>query len=267
MPPIAPKPNRVLARMRTGGTVLCCSLTPICSPKVAELIGLTGFDCLWIDMEHQDFDYDQASAACLACRATGIEPMIRIRREGRHSAARAFETGATGIMVPHCMGAEDARAIVRDARFAPIGLRGLDGVEPSAAYGLIPVRDYMAWANRETFVVVQIEDREAVEDIDGIAAVPGIDLLFVGPGDLSQSYGVPGDTGHPLIQQAVRAVADAAARQGKFWGGPAGTAARAREWMEMGALFLNTTSLSAVMRRGFQEAFQAFDALRHPATD
>jgi 4-hydroxy-2-oxoheptanedioate aldolase len=257
-----PNQNRVLARMRAGKVALSCSLTPVCSPKVAELIGLIGFDCLWIDMEHQDFDYDQVANACLACRATSMEPMVRIRREGRHSAARAFEAGATGIMVPHCMDGEDARAIVRNARFAPLGLRGIDGVEPLAAHGLMPLQDYLCWSNQETFVLLQIEDKEAVEAIDDIAAVPGVDILFIGPGDLSQSYGAPGDTGQPEVQQAVRRVAQAAARHGKFWGGPAGDPDRAREWIGMGALFLNTTSLSAVMRRGFDDAFRSFDDLR-----
>lgn len=254
-------PNRVLKKLRNGEVVLSVSLTPICSGKIAELLGLLGFDCLWIDMEHQDFSYDQVFEACLASRATGMEPMVRIRREGRHSCFRAFEAGATGIMVPHCMSAEDARGVVRDARFAPLGLRGMDGVEPSARYGLVGRKEYHEWANRETFVLLQIEDREAVEEIEAIAATPGIDVLFVGPGDLSQSYGHPGEMDHPLVQGAIARVAAAAEKAGIAWGAPGISPERARGLLAQGARFLNTTSLMGVMRKGFQESLEAYRAV------
>ncbi len=254
--------NRVLETLRSGKIVFSCSLTPVCDPKIAELIGLVGFDCLWIDMEHQDFDYQSVFNACLACRATGMEPMVRIRREGRHSCFRGFEVGGTGIMVPHCMGEVDAKTIVKEARFSPMGLRGMDGVEVSARYGMTPMEEYIEWANRETFIVVQIEDREAVDEIDSIAAVEGIDILFIGPGDLSQSYGRPGQWDCPEIQRAFEQVAQAAKEHGKYWGAPGGNPERARTLIEMGARFLNTTSLSGIMRKGFQDAFESFDAVR-----
>ncbi len=255
--------NRVLSNLRKGEVVLTCSLTPICSSKVAELIGLIGFDCLWIDREHQDYSDEEVFNACLACRATGMEPMIRIRREGRHSCFRAFEVGGTGLMVPHCMSADDARSVVRDAKFYPVGLRGLDGVEANARYGLMGVKEYMEWANRETFVVVQIEDREAVEDIEAIAAVEGIDILFIGPGDLSQSYGCPGDIHHPDIQNTYKRVAQAAEKNGKWWGAPGGSVENASRLISMGARFINVTSLSTVMRNGFTSAYETFNELRN----
>ncbi|MGC9328920.1 MAG: HpcH/HpaI aldolase family protein [Candidatus Hinthialibacter sp.] len=255
--------NKVLEKLRNDEVVLSCSLTPVCSAKVAELIGLIGFDCLWIDQEHQDFEDENVFHACLACRAVGMAPMVRIRRQGRHSCARGFETGAAGIMVPHCMSADDARAIVRDARFYPIGLRGLDGVEASAQYGLIPTPDYMRWANQETFVVVQIEDREAVEEIDAIAEVEGIDILFVGPGDLSQSYGCPGRFNHPDIVSAYQKTAEAAARHQKYWGAPGGSPENAKRLIDMGARLINAGSLSGVMRQGFTQLHKNFrDILR-----
>ncbi|MBI4908911.1 MAG: aldolase [Acidobacteria bacterium] len=261
-------PNRVLKKLRNNEVVLSVSLTPICSGKIAELLGLLGFDCLWIDMEHQDFSYDQVFEACLGSRASGMEPMVRIRREGRHSCFRAFEAGATGIMVPHCMSAADARAIVRDARFAPLGLRGMDGVEPAAAYGLVGAKQYHEWANGETFVLLQIEDREAVEDVEAIAATPGIDVLFAGPGDLSQSYGHPGEVDHPLVMAAIERVAAAAAQAGIAWGAPGISPERARGLIGQGARFINTTSLSGVMRKGFKESLEAYRAvLPQAATD
>ncbi|HPA46446.1 MAG TPA: aldolase/citrate lyase family protein [bacterium] len=250
--------NRVLEKLRNGEVVLCTNSTPVCSPKIAELIGLIGFDCLWIDMEHQDFSYDEVFNACLACRATGMEPLVRIRREGRHSCARGFEVGGTGIMVPHCMGAEDAREIVRNARFWPVGLRGLDGVEALAQYGLMDTRQYMEWSNRETFVMVQIEDREAVEEVDGIAAVDGIDILLVGPGDLGQSYGCPGQFNHPKIRVAIERVSEAAEKHGRYWGIPCSTPDNARAMIRLGARFINAGSLIGVVQKGFLDIYREY---------
>ncbi len=257
-----PLNNRVLEKLRRGETALVASTTPVGSPKIAELIGLCGFDCLWIDMEHQDYSWDDAWAMSLACRSTGMAPMIRVRREGRHSLPRAFEAGALGAMVPHCMGGADAREIVRDGKFAPVGLRGIDGVEAAARYGMMPTARYMDWANRETFLCVQIEDHEAVDEIDEIAATPGVDILFVGPADLSQSYGCFGQPGHPSMKRAFEAVAAAAARHGQWWGSTSATPERARELMDMGARFLTTVSAIGLLRKGFQETYAAWDALR-----
>lgn len=252
----------MLARLRAGEVVLCTSLTPVPSPKIAELIGLTGFDCLWIDMEHQDYDYEEVFNICLACRASGVEPMVRVRREGRHSFARGFEVGGTGIMAPHCMGGADAAQIVRDARFHPVGLRGIDGVEAIADYGLMPINEYLEWSNRETFVVVQIEDREAVDDIAAIAATKGIDILFVGPGDLSQSYGVPGQTGSAPVQAAYERVAAAAAQNGIWWGAPAGTPEAARRLVDLGARFISTGSAIGLLRAGYANLHAAFRGIQ-----
>jgi len=148
---IALRPNRVMERIRAGKYVLCGSNMPYPSPKIAEMMGLIGFDCIWIDMEHQDYSYDQAFNLCLASRASGMEPMIRVRKEGDHSFFRIFETGATGIVVPHVRTVEEAKWALKFCRFAPVGLRGMDGAEAAARYSLVPMQEYMDWTLRETF--------------------------------------------------------------------------------------------------------------------
>ena len=172
---VALRPNRVLERIRAGKYVLCGTSTPYPSPKISEMMGLIGFDCLWIDMEHQDYSYDQAFNMCLACRATGMEPMIRIRKEGDHSFYRAFEAGATGIMVPHVRTIAEAEWALKFSRFAPVGLRGIDGVEAAARYSLVSMQEYMAWALRDTFVIFQVEDKESLDIIEEVAQMDGLD--------------------------------------------------------------------------------------------
>ncbi len=253
--------NRVIEKLRQGKAVLVTTVTPYASPKLTEMVGLLDFDCVWIDMEHQDYSYDQLFNMALGCRATGIEPMARIRKGDYWTYSRPFEAGATGIMVPHCRSGAEAEQIVRYSRFAPLGMRGIDGVEALADYGLAPTSEYMAHANRETFVVVQIEDHEAVENVDAIAAVEGIDVLFVGPADLSQSYGIPLQTQAPVIQTAIERVAEAAARHGKAWGLPVASAEAGEHYYDMGARFLSCGAAIILLQTGWSRIRQDFDAM------
>ena len=255
------KKSRVLQKLRSGQATLMTTNTAYPSPRIVEMIGLLDFDAVWIDMEHQDYHYEQVFNMALACRVTGMDAMVRIRKGAYWAYSRAFEVGAAGIMVPHCMSGEEARQIVRASRFAPLGMRGLDGIEPGADYGLAPMADYMAHANRETFIVVQIEDAEAVEDVDAIAATPGIDILFVGPADLSQSYGVPLQFDHKLMRAAVERVAEAAARHGKWWGIPVGNAERGAVYYDMGARFLTAGSAITILRQAYKQLRADFDAI------
>jgi 4-hydroxy-2-oxoheptanedioate aldolase len=251
--------NRILQKLRDGKTVLITSPTAYPSPKIIEMIGLLDFDGVWIDVEHQDYSDDQVFNMGLACRATGIEPMVRIRKGDYWTYSRPFESGATGIMVPHCRSGAEAKQIVEHSRFFPMGMRGMDGVEVSADYGLAPMGDYMAHTNRETFIAVQIEDREAVDAVDEIAAVDGVDILFIGPGDLSQSYGIPLQTDHPTMQKAVERVAEAAAKHNKWWGLPVGSAEQGDRFHQMGARFLASGAAIILLQQGFKRIREDFD--------
>lgn len=253
--------NRILQKLRAGKATLIASPTPYASPKLTEMLGLLDFDGVWIDMEHQDYSFDQLFNMALGCRAAGSEPMARIRKGEYWTYSRPFEAGATGIMVPHCCSGAEAEQIVRFSRFAPLGMRGMDGVEAAADYGLAPMAEYMAHANRETFIAVQIEDREAVDAVDEIAAVEGIDILFVGPGDLSQSYGIPLQTGHQLIREAIQRVAAAAAAHGKWWGLPVASAEQGQQYYEMGARFLTCGAAIILLQHGFRRIRQDFDGI------
>jgi 4-hydroxy-2-oxoheptanedioate aldolase len=119
----------------------------------------------------------------------------------------------------------------------------------------------MAHANRETFVCVQIEDREAVDDIDAIAATEGVDILFVGPADLSQSYGIPLQTQAPVMRAAVERVAEAAAKHDKAWGLPVGSAEAGERYYEMGARFLACGAAIIILQQGWQRIRQDFDSI------
>ncbi len=132
--------------------------------------------------------------------------MIRARKEGDHSFFRVFEAGATGIMVPHVRTIEEAEWALKFCRFAPLGLRGMDGVEAAAKYSLVPMEEYMAWTLRETFVIFQVEDKESLDIIDEVAQMDGLDGLFFGPADMTKSLGIPCQWSHPEMEEARKLV-------------------------------------------------------------
>ena len=164
--------------------------------------------------------------------------MVRILKHGYTAPMRALELGANGIMVPHCRTAEEARQWVEWTRFPPLGKRGFDGAGPDADYALANPIEYLRHANEQTFLVVQIEDAEAVSCVDEIASVPGVDLLFVGPADLSISYGVPLQLDHIFVQRAIDRIAEAAAKNGKWWGMPTGSPDAAQALINRGGRFI-----------------------------
>ena len=253
--------SRVLKKLRDNKPVLVGSPTPYPSAKICELIGKVGYDCIWIDHEHQGFSDSDIWNMSLACRATDIDAMVRIRKSGYFSYFRAIESGANGIMVPHCISGEEAEWAVRNTKFTPAGLRGMDGIDAHADHSLQPMREHMTQSNKETFIVIQIEDKEAVEKIDDIAAVKGVDILFVGPGDLSQSLGRPLDFDNPELQQVIDKVANAAKKHGKHWGITTGSAESAEKLLEKGARFLCWGAAIFLLARGFSEVKKEFDSV------
>jgi 4-hydroxy-2-oxoheptanedioate aldolase len=150
---------------------------------------------------------------------------------------RLLEAGAQGIMYPRCDDAAEAAEVVRWSKFAPEGTRGFDGGNPDMPYCTMPIAEYVKAANRETFVVIQIEDAKALDNARAIAAVSGVDALLFGPADFSILGGVPGQWDHPMVKDAVRRIAEAARAAGKQWGQPVGSAEQARQLLELGARF------------------------------
>ena len=255
-------PSRVLQKLRAGDFVITANLNRVAEPWLAEIIGRIGFDVIWFDMEHRSFGFDKIDGLSLACRATGIDLMVRVRKTGYTSPMRALEFGANGILVPHCMSVEEARQWVDWVRFPPLGRRGFDGAGADADYALTDAKEYLSKANDQIFLALQVEDRECVECVDEIAALPGVDLLFVGPGDLSISYGVPFEFDHPLVQSAINRVAAAAHKAGKWWGIPTGSPEQAQAALDRGARLITAGNDHVFLLRGFQKAFEEFNRIR-----
>jgi 4-hydroxy-2-oxoheptanedioate aldolase len=251
--------SRVLGKLRAGQPVLITntSLAPVA--QTVEMVGLTGFDGVWIDLEHRDMDATEINPMILAGWAHNVDTMVRVRKDGYTTYFRPLESGATGIMVPHVTTEEEARWIVRNAKFPPIGRRGFDGAGRDADYCLADPKAHMEFANRETFVAIQIEDAEAMPQLDKIAAVEGIDILFIGPADLTISLGIPFEMKHPRFVEVVERVASAAKKNGKFWGLPVPSADAAAPFLKQGARFIACGADLIFVLRGLQGLKAQFD--------
>jgi 4-hydroxy-2-oxoheptanedioate aldolase len=201
--------NRVKRIMSAGGLALGTHVGGIPDPQIVEIIGLAGFDAAFIDMEHTTLDLHDVQACVMAAERVGITPIVRTPGFDPAFILRLLDLGVQGIQVPHVSSPETARAAVQAVRYPPDGDRGMAAGGRAADYGRIPLLEHMASSNREIILACMIEDMEAVERIDEIAAVPGVDLLAVGPSDLSRSLGVSGHPDHPRLVAAIDRVREA----------------------------------------------------------
>lgn len=179
----------------------------------AEILGNLGFDFLVIDEEHAPFDRQSTDVSLFAARATGAAGFVRVQSPAPHHLLSVLDCGATGVLVPHVASATVARQVAAACRYRG-GKRGYSGSIRSAGYGGGKMWEYIASADAATTVVAQIEDPEALDEIDAIAATEGIDALFIGRGDLTAAMGAPSNDA-PQIRDAVDRIAAAAKRAGK----------------------------------------------------
>src|ERR1700676_4042948 len=201
--------NRVKRIMSEGGLALGTHVGGIPDPQIVEIIGLAEFDACFIDMEHTTLDLHDVQACVMAAERVGITSIVRTPRFDPAFILRLLDMGVQGIQVPHVSDPETAREAVKAVRYPPQGDRGMAAGSRAAGFGNTPLLDHMAKSNREILLACMIEDMAAVERIDEIAAVEGVDLLAVGPSDLSRSLGVSGHTEHPRLVAAIDRVREA----------------------------------------------------------
>jgi 4-hydroxy-2-oxoheptanedioate aldolase len=250
----------VKAKLARGepALVVCLHFT---DPSLYEMTSLLGFDCIWMDLEHHGYSVETASNLMRAARVGGSDIVARPGKGEFMRMSRLLEMGATGIMYPRCESAAEAAEVVKWCKFAPEGRRGADGANPDMPYLMMPTADYVRSANEQTFVVVQIEDAGTAARAAEIAAVPGVDVLFLGPGDFSILGGFPGQMDHPAFARAVQHVAEAARRAGKHWGMPCFSPEHGRRLLDMGARFIAHGADIVLVKQGLEQIQQQFAPL------
>ncbi|MDL2217459.1 hypothetical protein LJC27_02250 [Christensenellaceae bacterium OttesenSCG-928-M15] len=231
------RPSRVLRTMRDGKVAVCVKLN-FYDRRIVELAAICGFDCVWVDMEHVPNGIDTVEQAVMAAKIHDCDVLTRVSRGGYSDYIRPLEADSAGIMVPHLMSLEDAKYVQYYTKFHPIGRRPLDGGNADGAYCRVDAKEYMEQANRERFIIVQIEDPEPLEELEEICALEGIDMLFFGPADFSQGAGIPLEWDHPKMDETRRLVAKCARKYGKF-AGTVGSVGNFQELIDMGYQFIS----------------------------
>lgn len=213
------RPNRCKAELQSGG-VLFSSSVRLPEPGLCEVLGCAGFDFVLLDGEHGAVGPAEIDRMVQGCFAGNTVPILRVLRNDDPAAVmHALDLGVQGIMIPHCRSVEDAEALRRAALFPPAGNRGF-GPGRAASWGRVPAPEFFATANQEVLLLALVEDPEGIERIDEIAAA-GLDVLWIGTGDLALAYGVPGQPDHPRVLEAAERLAAACVKQGIAAGFPA----------------------------------------------
>ena len=244
--------NPVKERLTAGGTVIG-SFVRMSSVEVTEASAHAGCDFVIIDAEHAPATWAQQSAMIIAAEAAGTVPILRVSNWSRDLITRALDAGAHGVMVPQIETVEAAEAAVAATHYGPGGTRGV-AANRRSGYGLkMSYPEYVEASNRSTLVALQVETMAAVERVDEIAEVPGIDLLFVGLADLSTDLGIAGAWDDPTLVDYVERINAACRRNEIAFGLPVPNGDLARHWMERGARFVATGDIGV-----FANAMKAF---------
>ena len=227
--------NRVKRALREGKIVFGPMVSEIRTPGIAVLLARAGFDLFFIDMEHSCFTTETMADMILASRTSGICPIVRVTSgvSATHM-SRPLDSGALGLLIPQIESRDQVENVVRWCRYYPMGERGLALTRMHTFFESGDTPETMKQLNEEVMLCIQIESRKAVENLEDILSVPGVDVAYIGPADLSQSLGDPGNTENPDHIQACRRVIEVAKKHGVIPGIHTGSLKSARRWMEEG---------------------------------
>ena len=204
-------------KLQAGEIALGC-FANIVSPTTVELLGYAGFDFVVVDAEHTTTGPESAESMYRAAEARGVATVTRISESMPQFILKYLDAGSLGVQIPMVNDAEDARRVVQAVKYPPMGRRGL-AFPRVAGYGLAgPLAEYTVAANEATLIVVQVETEEGIKNTEEIAGVEGVDVVFLGPTDLSVVLGVPGQSNHPKVREVIEQLAERIAATGKIPG-------------------------------------------------
>lgn len=211
------------------------------SPCMIEVLGLSGWDYVLMDMEHSPFGIEQVENLVRAAELVGICPIIRVAEQHVSSVLHPLDKGAGGLLVPMVNTADAARKIVTSAKFSPLGNRGMDIYSRAAKYGYKEKSAHFIESNENTVLAVQIEGSEGVANLEQILGVSGLDVIYIGPYDLSQSLGVPGEVSHPLVVEKIEMISHMAREANLATGIYVDDVATAESYFRLGVRFFTVS--------------------------
>ncbi|WP_312562691.1 aldolase/citrate lyase family protein [Anaerospora sp.] len=225
----------------------------LCHPAVMEIAGIAGFDFAIIDTEHGEISADRAVDMIRAAKLAGISPVVRVYGNQPELISKALDIGAEAVQIPQISSRSEAQAAVCAAKFSPEGCRGANRYVRAARYSAADKAAYFAKANQETAVIIQVEGKAGMDNLAEIITVPGIDVLFIGPYDLSASLGIPGQVEHPLIMAAMNKTMDLAQKAGVAIGFFVDDARSAVKWKKAGVQYLSFAADVGLLYDAFRQ--------------
>jgi 2-dehydro-3-deoxyglucarate aldolase/4-hydroxy-2-oxoheptanedioate aldolase len=250
------KPNRFKQVRAEGRVPVGHMVLEFGTRGIAHILEETGVDFVVVDMEHSGFSEADIADLMTWFKLTSIAPFVRVPQIQYHLIARSLDAGALGIMSPNVRSAAEARTLVDAAKYAPLGRRGVGIGTANTDFKSVNHEEFLKYANENTTIICQIESQEGLDELDGIASTPGVDVLWIGHFDLSHSLGIAGQFQHPRFVDAVRRVIDTSHRYGLGVAIQPRSLVQAQGWLEMG---FNVISYSA-------DAFLLIDALAGAVT-
>ena len=256
--------NPLAERLRAGDLGLALMIKHARTVDIALAAKTCGFDALYFDLQHSTVPEDVVANISAAAIQTGITPLVRIPERGYGTALRVLDGGALGIVVPDLATADEAREAVSHCKFAPLGRRSNAGRYPHFAYGAVPAVKARDELNDNTLLIVMVESLAALENVEEIAAVPGVDVVHIGSSDLSSDLGVPGQNMHPKVLGALERVVAACRKHGKVpgMGGLSGGDAKNYEQaVKLGARFFSAANEWSLMMAAGEERVRMLRSL------
>jgi 4-hydroxy-2-oxoheptanedioate aldolase len=234
--------NNVKEKLARDELVASMTVRLVRGVEIARIAATAGFDTLYVDLEHSSFSLETCGQICIAALEAGIAPFVRVPANTPDYIVRVLEGGALGVIAPHVHSAQDAKAVVRAAKFAPMGDRSNAGGLPHLHYRSFPAAEAYAALNDATMIIVQFESAAALAKAEEIVAVEGIDMVLVGLNDLLADWGLPGDYDHPRVREVYANTIALCRKHGKHCG-VGGLATRpdlVAEFVKMGARYVST---------------------------
>ena len=255
------KESKVKKKIRDRELVIRAFLR-LPDPAVAEVMAMSGIDLLVVDWEHFPFDIAQIESVVRACAIHGCECVVRVPDEEPSRIAQVMETGAQGIVVPHVETREQAERIVSAVKYGPVGARGYCPITRTTGYGMrMSPAEFAPFSNDQTLVFVMTETKTGLENLDEILTVPGIDGISIGPSDVSASYGLPGQTDHPVVRAAIEEGWRKILASDKGLCTQAYTPEAAARMYAMGSRILTIRSDVQLLTAAFRETVERFRAV------
>lgn len=254
--------NAVKEKLARNEIVASMTVRLVRGIEIARLAKTAGFDMIYIDVEHSSLTLDATGQICMAALSMGLTPMVRVPSNTPEYIARVLDGGALGIVAPHIGSAEEARAVVKAAKFPPLGTRSAAGALPHLEYRTFPAEETYAALNDATMVIVQFESADAIDRSEEIAAVEGVDMVLIGVNDMLASMGLAGQYEHAKVKNAYARTIAACRKHGKHVGvGGLSTRPKlAAEFVAMGARLISTgTDIQFLLAAMTEKAKQVHD--------